>query len=353
MRLGIGLGVDHQGVGVGAVGDPHLGAVEHVAVALLVGAQLHADHVGAGARLAHRQRADVLAGNQLGQVLGFLRGGAVAVDLVHAQIGVRAVGQADRGAGAGDFLHRHHVGQVAHVGAAVFLADGHAQHAQVPELAPQIHRELVAAVDFGGARGDLGGRESAHRIAQHIQVFAQVEVQSGKIHRCLRDSRYLHVLVGANYRARSVACSHHAPNRRRRAMMHRKYYVYVNVNYIGVFPRQMIVCRSRCLSIIGLLFYFETLQRSWRCPNYRTWKTSWRCGAICTPIRSCATKSTAPPRWWLTAARLGHRGPYRHRQDWRGRRAAPGHVGPRHHAARRHGRPADAGGKPVRTPFAP
>ena len=203
MRLGIGLGVDHQGVGVGAVGDPHLGAVEHVAVALLVGAQLHADHVGAGARLAHRQRADVLAGNQLGQVLGFLRGGAVAVDLVHAQIGVRAVGQADRGAGAGDFLHRHHVGQVAHVGAAVFLADGHAQHAQVPELAPQIHRELVAAVDFGGARGDLGGRESAHRIAQHIQVFAQVEVQSGKIHRCLRDSRYLHVLVGANYRARS------------------------------------------------------------------------------------------------------------------------------------------------------
>ena len=42
----------------------------------------------------------------------------------------------------------------------------------------------------------------------------------------------------------------------------------------------MIVCRSRCLSIIGLLFYFETLQRSWRCPNYRTWKTSWRCGDL-------------------------------------------------------------------------
>ena len=35
----IGLGVDDQRVGVGAVGDPHLGAVEHVAVAALLGAQ--------------------------------------------------------------------------------------------------------------------------------------------------------------------------------------------------------------------------------------------------------------------------------------------------------------------------
>ncbi|MCY1535761.1 hypothetical protein D9M68_711800 [compost metagenome] len=37
----VGLGIDHVGVGVRAVGDPHLVAVEHVAVALLVGAQLH------------------------------------------------------------------------------------------------------------------------------------------------------------------------------------------------------------------------------------------------------------------------------------------------------------------------
>ena len=64
----IGLGVDHQHVGVAAVGDPHLRAVEHVAVALLVGAQLHADDVGAGVGLAHRQRADMLAGDQLRQV---------------------------------------------------------------------------------------------------------------------------------------------------------------------------------------------------------------------------------------------------------------------------------------------
>ncbi|MDT4822676.1 hypothetical protein FQZ97_558830 [compost metagenome] len=191
MRLGIGLGVDHQGVRVGAVGDPHFGAVQHVAVAFFLGAQLHADHVGTGARLAHGQRAHVFPGDQLGQVPGLLGRRAVAVDLVHAQVGVGAVGQADRRAGAGDFLHHDHVGEIAQVGAAVFLVGRHAQHAEFAELAPEIHRELVAAVDFCGARRDLGLREIAHRVAQHVQIFAQVEVQAGKVHRCLRDSRYL------------------------------------------------------------------------------------------------------------------------------------------------------------------
>ena len=35
------LGVDHQRVGIGTVGDPHLAAVEHIAVAALLGAELH------------------------------------------------------------------------------------------------------------------------------------------------------------------------------------------------------------------------------------------------------------------------------------------------------------------------
>ena len=78
----IGLAVDDHHVGAGTVGDPELGAVEHVAVALLLGAQLHRHDIGAGARLAHGQRADVLAGDELRQILALLRLGAVAADLV-------------------------------------------------------------------------------------------------------------------------------------------------------------------------------------------------------------------------------------------------------------------------------
>ena len=180
-QFGFGLGVHHQGIGVRAIGDPHLAAVEQKVAALVLGAQLHADHVRARTGLAHGQRADVLAADQLGQVLGLLRLIAVAVDLVDAQVGVRAVGQAHRGAGARDFLHRHHVRQVAHVGATVFLAHGDAEHAQLTELAPQVHGELVAAVDLGSARGNLCLGKVAHGIAQGINVFTKLEIQAGQI----------------------------------------------------------------------------------------------------------------------------------------------------------------------------
>ena len=89
----VGLGVDHVGVGVRAVGDPGLAAVEHVLVATFIGAKFHRYHVGTGVRLAHGQRANVLAADQLGQVLELLLVIAVAVDLVDAEVGVRTVGQ--------------------------------------------------------------------------------------------------------------------------------------------------------------------------------------------------------------------------------------------------------------------
>ena len=62
--LRVGLGIDHQHVGIRPVGDPHLGAVQHVAVAALLRAQPHAHHVRPGAGLAHRQRADMLAADR-------------------------------------------------------------------------------------------------------------------------------------------------------------------------------------------------------------------------------------------------------------------------------------------------
>ncbi|MNE92381.1 hypothetical protein D3C80_1900970 [compost metagenome] len=65
-------------------------------VAALFGAQFHRHHVGTGIRLAHGQGADVLAADQFWQVFGFLFVSAVAVDLVDAEVGMRAVGQCHR-----------------------------------------------------------------------------------------------------------------------------------------------------------------------------------------------------------------------------------------------------------------
>ncbi|MNN33131.1 hypothetical protein D3C81_1468720 [compost metagenome] len=178
----VGLGVDHVGVGVGAVGDPGLAAVEHVVVAAFFGAQFHRDHVGAGVGLAHGQGADVFAADQLGQVLELLLMGAVAVDLVDAQVGVGAVGQRDRGRGAADFFHGHHVGQVAETRAAVLLGHGHPQQAHLAELLPHVGGEQVVVVDGGGARRQLAGHEGADLVAQHVDGFAESEVEAGVRH---------------------------------------------------------------------------------------------------------------------------------------------------------------------------
>ena len=78
--------------------------------------------------------------------------------------------------------------QIAHVGTAILLGDGDAEHAQFAELAPQIHGELVAAVDLGRTRSNLDLGKFTHGIAQRIDVFTELEVQSwqiGKAHGCL------------------------------------------------------------------------------------------------------------------------------------------------------------------------
>ena len=117
-RVRVGLGVDDERLGDRAVGDPHLGAVQHVAVALLLGPRAHGDDVGAGARLGHGERADMLAGDQLRQVAPLLLLAAVAADLVHAEVGMRAVAEPDGGRGAGHLLHRDAMLEIAEAGAA-------------------------------------------------------------------------------------------------------------------------------------------------------------------------------------------------------------------------------------------
>jgi hypothetical protein len=68
-RAFVVLGPDHEHVGDGAVGDPHLGAAEAVAAGHLLRARDHAAGVGAVVGLGQAEAADPLAGGELGQVL--------------------------------------------------------------------------------------------------------------------------------------------------------------------------------------------------------------------------------------------------------------------------------------------
>lgn len=177
-RLRIGLGVDHEHVGIAAIGDPHFRTIEHIAVAALVGAQLHRDDVGPRAGLGHRERADIVAGDQLWQIALPLRVVAVAAYLVDAEVGMGAVGQPDRSRAPRNLFHGDDVGQIAHVGAAILLRRGHAEQAEVAKALPEVGREQIGFLDLGSARGDLRLDEGAHGVAQHADVFAQIEIDA-------------------------------------------------------------------------------------------------------------------------------------------------------------------------------
>ena len=90
---------------------------------------------------------------------------------------MRAVGQADRGRGARHFLHREDMLEIAEAGAAIFLLDRDAVQAERADLRPEVARELVGAVDLGGARRDLVGGEVGDRLADGVGGLAEVEIE--------------------------------------------------------------------------------------------------------------------------------------------------------------------------------
>src|SRR6185369_1649318 len=120
------LGIDDERVRLRSVGDPELGAIETVAVAGLLGLELHSDDIAARARLAHRQRANMLAADQLGQELLLLFRVRPAADLVDAEVRVRAVAEAHRPRGARDLLLRDDMFEIAESEPAIFLLDSNA-----------------------------------------------------------------------------------------------------------------------------------------------------------------------------------------------------------------------------------
>ena len=171
----VGLGIDHQRVGVGAVGDPVFVAAEPKVIVPLFGAQFHADHIAARARFGHRQCAHVFAADQTGQVFCLLLGRAVQFDLVDAQVRMRAIGQRHRGRRPRDFLDRNGVRQIGHARAAEFFLDGDAQQAQLAHLRPQGGGEFIGLVDLLRHRAHALLRPAVHHLAQAVGILAQIE----------------------------------------------------------------------------------------------------------------------------------------------------------------------------------
>ena len=183
--VGIGLGVDDERIRLRPVGDPELRAVQEEAVAALLGAELHGDDVGACARLRHRERTEMLARDELRQIARLLPGIAPAKDLVHAEIGVRAVGEADGTRGARNLLHGDAMLEIAEPRPAILLDDGDAVQAERAHLRPQLARKPVLAVDPLRDRRDPVGGEAGNALAQHVGGLAEAEIEGAGLLRSI------------------------------------------------------------------------------------------------------------------------------------------------------------------------
>jgi hypothetical protein len=107
----------------------------------------------------------MFAGDQLGQKAALLLVAAVAADLVHAEVGVGAIAQADRRRGTAQLLDRDHVLEIAQPRAAIFLVDGDAVKAEIAHLRPQLARKAVGLVEFRRDRSHFGRGKALDLVA--------------------------------------------------------------------------------------------------------------------------------------------------------------------------------------------
>ncbi len=179
-RAVAGVGQQAAPVGLHAVGDPHLGAVDHVVVTVAARAGLHRGHVAAAARLADPQAGDHVAGDGGREELAPQLVAAEARQRRCRHVGVHADGHRHAAAVAlpQRFGHHHAVAEV-QPRAAEFLGVLQPQQAQVAELLEHlVGRELALRLPLRDVRVEL-------LVAEPDDGVFERAVFGGEFHGCL------------------------------------------------------------------------------------------------------------------------------------------------------------------------
>ena len=102
-----------------------------------------------------------------------------------------AVGKAERGTGAAHFFHGDDMLQIAEPQAAVLLRYGNAMQTEFAHLFPElVARKPVLAIDFFGERGNLLVCEAGRSLTDHLDTFAELEIElGGRAHRLSSRAR--------------------------------------------------------------------------------------------------------------------------------------------------------------------
>ena len=165
-------------VGHAAVGDPALLAGQHVVVAHLAVAALHAGHVRPGVGLGAAVGGEDRLGQQAAEVLLLLLVGA-GEDERHRPQRVAGHGGVDADAAVGDLLQHQAVVQAGQPQAAVLRRDLAVHQAGLPGLLADVVGELALFVQLAGDRDDLLPGEVPGGLDQLLLLFGDVEADHG------------------------------------------------------------------------------------------------------------------------------------------------------------------------------
>src|SRR6266508_4604011 len=173
-RVGAEVALHERGDdrGVRPVGQPHLLSIEDEAVAGAVGPGTDRGHVGAAARLGHRERAPDLAGGQLRQQPRLLVGGPVLGDQVRHDE-VRVDDPRDGHPAPRQLLDDQRVGQQRLAEPAVLLGDRQAEQAHLAHPGDDLARVHVVVLKPLGVRNDLLVDELPHRLQDGLLDIGQ------------------------------------------------------------------------------------------------------------------------------------------------------------------------------------
>ena len=160
-RVRVGAGQQAEGVARLGVGDEHLGAVDHVLLAVLDGAGLQRADVAAAARLGEGQAAAHLPAGQARQELVPLLLGAVVGEHVGQDV-VGAQRAGERHVAFADLLEDHGEGGVVQPHAAVLFRHVDAEQPQLLHLVDELVGDGVVGVVVGGGRLHLAADEVPH-----------------------------------------------------------------------------------------------------------------------------------------------------------------------------------------------
>ena len=132
-------------------------------------------HVRAGIGLGHGDGNDLLAGDDIGQVLVLLRLAAGIGDVDRGHVGMDQRGDRDAGEGrAAQFLGQHDSRHRVHLGATIIGGVADTEEAELAHLAQHVARNETVLLPLHGMRLDLGLDEAADLVAQRLMLLGEV-----------------------------------------------------------------------------------------------------------------------------------------------------------------------------------